>query len=58
MTELQKITPYLWFDHHAEAAADLYVSLFPNSRVISVQRIHQDRARTARSSSSNSTANE
>ncbi|MCY3923527.1 MAG: VOC family protein [Chloroflexi bacterium] len=39
MTELQKITPYLWYDHHAEAAADLYVSLFPNSRVVSVQKI-------------------
>lgn len=39
MTELQKITPYLWYDHDAQAAADLYVSLFPNSRVISVERI-------------------
>lgn len=39
MTELQKITPYLWYDGHAEAAVDLYVSLFPNSRVISVERI-------------------
>ncbi len=39
MTELQKITPYLWYDHDAQAAVDLYVSLFPNSRVISVERI-------------------
>ena len=39
MTELQKITPYLWYDGRAEAAVDLYVSLFPNSRVISVERI-------------------
>lgn len=39
MTELQKITPYLWYDGHAEAAVELYVSLFPNSRVISVERI-------------------
>ena len=36
MTELQKITPYLWYDHDAQAAVDLYVSLFPNSRVISI----------------------
>lgn len=39
MTPLQKITPYLWYDHDAQAAVDLYVSLFPNSRVISVERI-------------------
>jgi len=39
MTELQKITPYLWYDHDAQAAVDLYVSLFPDSRVISVERI-------------------
>ena len=39
MTKLQKITPYLWYDRHAEAAAKLYVSLFPNSRVLDLQRI-------------------
>lgn len=39
MSEIQKITPSLWFDHHAEAAVELYVSLFPNSRVISVVKI-------------------
>jgi len=30
---MSKITPFLWFDTEAEAAAELYVSLFPNSRV-------------------------
>lgn len=39
MTELQKITPYLWYDHHAKAAVDLYVSLFPNSRIVNLERI-------------------
>jgi predicted 3-demethylubiquinone-9 3-methyltransferase (glyoxalase superfamily) len=39
MSEIQRITPSLWFDHHAEAAVELYVSLFPNSRVISVVKI-------------------
>ena len=39
MPKFQKITPYLWYDHDAQAAVDLYVSLFPNSRVISVERI-------------------
>ena len=33
---MQKITPYLWFDGQAEEAARLYVSLFPNSEIVSV----------------------
>jgi predicted 3-demethylubiquinone-9 3-methyltransferase (glyoxalase superfamily) len=35
---LQKIVPSLWFDTDAEEAADFYVSVFPNSRVVSVAR--------------------
>ena len=31
-----KITPFLWFDGQAEAAAQHYVSLFPNSRLLGV----------------------
>ena len=31
-----KITPFLWFDGQAEAAARHYVSLFPNSRLLGV----------------------
>ena len=27
-----RISPFLWFDSNAEAAADFYVSIFPNSR--------------------------
>jgi predicted 3-demethylubiquinone-9 3-methyltransferase (glyoxalase superfamily) len=34
----QRITPCLWFDHQAEEAANLYVSVFPDSRVTSVAR--------------------
>jgi predicted 3-demethylubiquinone-9 3-methyltransferase (glyoxalase superfamily) len=34
----QKITPFLWFDDQAEAAAKFYVSIFPNSRVTGVAR--------------------
>src|SRR2546421_3852226 len=33
MKTLQKISPFLWFDHQAEEAANFYVSIFPNSRV-------------------------
>ncbi len=39
MSEPQKITPYLWFDNSAEAAVNLYVSLFPNSRILNIERI-------------------
>jgi len=34
----QKITPFLWFDSEAEQAANLYVSLFKNSKVTGVSR--------------------
>ena len=38
----QKITPCLWFDNNAEEAANFYVSLFPDSRVDTVQRAPGD----------------
>jgi len=34
----QRISPCLWFDHQAEEAADFYVSVFRNSKIISVSR--------------------
>jgi predicted 3-demethylubiquinone-9 3-methyltransferase (glyoxalase superfamily) len=34
----QKITPFLWFDTQAEEAANFYVSIFPNSRIVSTVR--------------------
>jgi predicted 3-demethylubiquinone-9 3-methyltransferase (glyoxalase superfamily) len=33
---MQKITPFLWFNGDAEAAAEFYVSIFKNSKVLSV----------------------
>jgi len=33
-----RITPNLWFDTEAEAAADFYVSVFPNSKITNVTR--------------------
>lgn len=33
---MNKITPFLWFDTQAEAAMNFYVSIFRNSRVLSV----------------------
>jgi predicted 3-demethylubiquinone-9 3-methyltransferase (glyoxalase superfamily) len=33
-----KITPFLWFDKEAEAAMNFYVSIFKNSRIVSISR--------------------
>lgn len=35
---MQKITPFLWFDDNAEQAMNFYVSVFKNSKIISVAR--------------------
>ena len=35
---MQKITPFLWFDTKAEEAAQFYVSVFKNSRILTVTR--------------------
>jgi predicted 3-demethylubiquinone-9 3-methyltransferase (glyoxalase superfamily) len=37
-TSAQKITPFLWFDGNAEEAMNFYVSLFKNSKIVSVSR--------------------
>src|SRR2546421_7717519 len=35
---MQKITPFLWYDDKAEEAANFYVSIFKNSKVLSLTR--------------------
>jgi predicted 3-demethylubiquinone-9 3-methyltransferase (glyoxalase superfamily) len=35
---MQKITPFLWFNGQAEEAANLYTSLFKNSKIGSIAR--------------------
>ena len=35
---MQKITPFLWFDSNAEGAAQLYTSIFKNSKILAVSR--------------------
>jgi predicted 3-demethylubiquinone-9 3-methyltransferase (glyoxalase superfamily) len=35
---MQKITPFLWFDTQAEAAANFYVSIFKNSKIVNMTR--------------------
>jgi predicted 3-demethylubiquinone-9 3-methyltransferase (glyoxalase superfamily) len=36
--QMQKITPFLWFDSQAEEAMNFYLSVFKNSKVLSVNR--------------------
>jgi predicted 3-demethylubiquinone-9 3-methyltransferase (glyoxalase superfamily) len=38
MPKITKITPFLWFDNQAEEAANLYVSIFKNSKIGAVSR--------------------
>ena len=35
---MQRITPFLWFDGQTEEAMNYYVSVFKNSKVLSVNR--------------------
>ncbi|MDX6322778.1 MAG: hypothetical protein QOF52_2636 [Propionibacteriaceae bacterium] len=35
---MQKITPCLWFDTEGEEAAEFYVSIFPDSKILEVSR--------------------
>lgn len=44
---IQRITPFLWFEHDAEAAAHFYVSVFDDSRVTRVARYGKEGARAA-----------
>src|SRR6267143_295197 len=41
---MSKISPCLWFNGEAEEAANLYVSLLPDSRIETVQRNTMDQA--------------
>jgi len=44
---MQKITPFLWFDSQAEEAANFYVSIFKNSKVVSVNRYGEAAAKAS-----------
>jgi predicted 3-demethylubiquinone-9 3-methyltransferase (glyoxalase superfamily) len=35
---MQKITPFLWFNDQAEEAMNFYISIFKNSKVVSITR--------------------
>jgi predicted 3-demethylubiquinone-9 3-methyltransferase (glyoxalase superfamily) len=39
MQIMQKITPCLWFDDQAEEVVDFYVSIFNNSKIVTIARL-------------------
>lgn len=39
---MQKISPFLWFDSQAEEAANFYVGIFKNSKILSVSRYGEE----------------
>lgn len=39
---MQKIVPFLWFDSRAEEAANFYVGIFKNSKILSVSRYGEE----------------
>ena len=41
MNVTQRIAPCLWFDDQGEEAANFYVSIFPNSRIVMVTRFSE-----------------
>ena len=44
---MQKITPFLWFDHQAEEAAKFYTSVFKNSKLGRILRYDETSAKAA-----------
>jgi len=44
---MQKITPNLWFDDKAEEAANFYVSIFKNSKILTVARYTAEGAKAS-----------
>jgi predicted 3-demethylubiquinone-9 3-methyltransferase (glyoxalase superfamily) len=47
--EMQKITPFLWFDNQAEDAAKFYASIFKNSKVGKILRYDEEAAKVSQS---------
>lgn len=39
---MQKITPFLWFDHQAEEAVSFYVSVFKDSKIQNINHYSEE----------------
>ena len=44
---MKKITPFLWFDNQAEAAANFYTSIFKNSKIVSIASYGEEGAKVS-----------
>lgn len=44
---MQKITPFLWFETQAEEAVNLYISLFKNSKILTLNRYDEAGAKAS-----------
>src|SRR5438876_1063205 len=44
---MQKITPFLWFDHQAEEAVKFYTSVFKNSKIGRILRYSKEAAKAS-----------
>lgn len=47
MSNVQKITPFLWFNGAAESAAKFYISIFANSRIVTTSRYDESSAKAS-----------
>ncbi len=50
---MQKITPFLWFNDNAEEAANYYVDVFDNSKILNITRYNDDSAKASGQKSGN-----
>jgi predicted 3-demethylubiquinone-9 3-methyltransferase (glyoxalase superfamily) len=39
MHNMQKVSPFLWFDNNAKEAMQFYTSIFPNSRIVETHAV-------------------
>jgi predicted 3-demethylubiquinone-9 3-methyltransferase (glyoxalase superfamily) len=39
-TQVQKISPHLWFDKEAKEAAEFYCAVFPDSKITNIAILH------------------
>ena len=46
-TDIQKITPFLWFNNEAEEAVNFYTSIFNNSRIKTITRYSKEGAKAS-----------
>ena len=44
---MQRITPFLWFDHQAEEAANFYISIFKNAKIGKIARYSEEASNAA-----------